>query len=473
MSLTPGAVRKLAGPDLSQLSARISLEKWLRLGTIGSRNDFFRQTQHNLFLWLPELSALRRAEVPVAGRLSFGILLVSQLAATAGFMFVMPFMPLYVEQLGVEDPGRAAAWAGFFNAAAALTMALTAPLWGRLADRYGPKSMLLRAAFAGAVIVGLMGLATSPWHVLVLRLIQGSLTGTVAAATVLASATAPEGKAGSRLGTLQMIIFVAAGAGPFMGGFFAELVGIRASFAVTAALLFASGLMVTAGVAGAKPAPEEDAEDEQRAGPLPWRGLMIGLIPLFFVHVAITGIQPALPGFVGQLAGPDAGVAGLSGQILGAGALAAAAGSVLGGRFAERFGSVKVIVVLLAFAGLVSLPQAAVDNVGQLFALRLLASFSLGMIIPVANLAVRSAVPAGRQGAAFGIAASANSVAFGLGPLGGGLLAATFGFGAPFLAPGILLLAATAALVVLAATVRPHYGRLLKVAKLAFVNLLS
>jgi MFS transporter, DHA1 family, multidrug resistance protein len=413
---------------------------------------------------------LRRAEVPVAGTLSFGVLLVSQLAATTGFMFVMPFMPLYVQQLGVESAGDAAAWAGLLNTATAVTMALAAPLWGRLADRLGPKTMLMRAAFAGSVVVGLMGLATSPWQLLALRLVQGTLTGTVAAATVLVSATAPQGRAGQRLGTLQMVIFVATAAGPFMGGLFAELVGIRASFGVTSALLFASGVMVLLGVERAGAAPEEKEDEVEKAAPLPRLGLMMGLIPLFFVHVAITGVQPALPGFVGELAGASAGVAGLSGQILGAGALAAALGSVVGGRLAERFGAQRVVISALVFAGLASLPQAGVASISELFVLSVLASFALGAVIPVANLVVRASVPAERQGEAFGIAASATSVAFGIGPLGGGLLAASFGFGVPFLVPGILLLAASAALLLLSLAATPRYVRLLK---LVLANLIS
>lgn len=412
---------------------------------------------------------MKRAEVHVAGKLSFGILLISQLAATAGFMFVMPFMPLYVQRLGVEDAGSAAAWAGVLNTATALTMALAAPVWGRLADRLGPKTMLLRAAFAGALVVGLMGLATSPWHLLGLRLVQGTLTGTVAAATVLASATAPQGKAGARLGTLQMIIFVAAAAGPFMGGVFAEAVGIRASFAVTAGLLFLSGVLVLFGVEGADSAVEQD-EEVREPGPLPWRALLIGLIPLFFVHVAMTGVHPALPGFVGQLAGSMSGVASLSGQILGAGALAAAAGSLVGGRLAARFGTLRVMILALLLAGLASLPQAAVSTVGGLFELRLVISFALGLVIPVANLAIRSAVAPERQGEAFGVAASVTSVAFGLGPLGGGLLAASFGFGAPFIVPGVLLISASVALLGLAVASRPRYMRLLR---LVFANLVT
>ena len=413
---------------------------------------------------------MRRAEVPVAGTLSFGVLLVSQLAATTGFMFVMPFMPLYVQELGVESAGGAAAWAGLLNTATAVTMALAAPLWGRLADRLGPKTMLMRAAFAGSVVVGLMGLATSPWQLLALRLVQGTLTGTVAAATVLVSATAPQGRAGQRLGTLQMVIFLATAAGPFMGGLFAELVGMRASFGVTSALLFASGVMVLLGVERAGAAPEEEEDHVERAPPLPRLGLLVGLVPLFVVHVAITGVQPALPGFVGELAGSSAGVAGLSGQILGAGALAAALGSVAGGRLAERFGAQGVVISALILAGLASLPQAGVASIPELFVLSVLASFALGAVIPVANLVVRASVPAERQGEAFGIAASATSVAFGIGPLGGGLLAASFGFGAPFLVPGILLLAASAALILLSLAATPRYARLLK---LVLANLVS
>src|SRR3712207_428426 len=98
------------------------------------------------------------------GRLSFGMLLVSQLLATTAFMFVVPFMPLYVQQLGVEDPQNAAAWAGFINGASGATMAIVAPLWGKLSDRLGRKIMLLRATLAAVVVVGAMGFVAGPWQ---------------------------------------------------------------------------------------------------------------------------------------------------------------------------------------------------------------------------------------------------------------------------------------------------------------------
>ena len=108
----------------------------------------------------------------IDGRSSFIVLLVSQLAATMGFTFVLPFMPIYVQVLGVEDPGSAAAWAGVINSSTAVTMALAAPLWGRLGDRVGLTPMLLRATIAGSLLLGLMGLVGSPWQLLALKTLQ-------------------------------------------------------------------------------------------------------------------------------------------------------------------------------------------------------------------------------------------------------------------------------------------------------------
>ncbi len=377
------------------------------------------------------------------GRLSFVVLLVSQLAATMGFTFVLPFTPLYVQELGVAEAGSAAAWAGVINSSTAVTMALAAPLWGRLGDRVGLKPMLLRATVAGAVVVGLMGLVGSPWQLLALKTLQGCLTGMVAAATVLVSATSPPERAGARLGTLQMVIFAAAAAGPFFGGLFADLVGIRASFGVTAALLAVSAALIFAWVREERPA-EDEAEEEESAevsGPLPHRRLLPSLLALFVVQLAIMSAAPALPGFIHTLMEEPVRVASLAGWIIATGALAASLGSIVGGRLAVRFGARRVIIWTLLFAGISALPQAEVESVALLWILRVVTGLFLGIAVPVANLAIRSAVRSERQGEAFGVAATATSAGNAVGPVAGGLLAASFGFGAPFLVPGVCLVA--------------------------------
>ncbi|MGH3088370.1 MAG: MFS transporter, partial [Rubrobacteraceae bacterium] len=236
--------------------------------------------------------------------------------------------------------------------------------------------------------------------------------------------------------------------GPFVGGTFADLVGIRASFGVTAGLLAFSGILVLFGVGDAKPQKSEVEEGAKTAGAasLPWFGLAPALLALFVAHTSITAVAPALPGFIASLMEEPARVASLAGQILGAGALAAAVGATVGGRLAAKFGPRPVIFFALVFSGLAFLPQAASSGVAELWVLRVVASFFIGAVIPVANLIIRESVPVERQGAAFGVAASATSVAFGVGPLGGGLLAASFGFATPFLVPGFLLMGAAAAM---------------------------
>ncbi len=377
------------------------------------------------------------------------MLLFSQLLGTTAFMFVVPFMPLYVQALGVEDVGHAAAWAGVINGASGATMALVAPLWGKLSDRMGRKLMLLRATLAAVVVVGSMGFVTAPWQLLVLRLLQGTLTGTVPAATSLVAATAPEEKAGWRLGALQTVIFVAAGVGPALGGISADAAGLRASFFVASALLAVSSALILFGVRERRPGHEEaeGAEEAKEDRPaLPYRALMPGLLTLFAVHVAITSAGVVLPGFVGSLS--DTGrIASQAGWIIGTGALVASLGSLVGGRLAARFGTKRVMVASLTFAGLLALPQALVENVPQLWALRLATSLFIGCAIPVANLAIKSVAPADRQGEAFGVASSATSTGFALGPVGGGLLAASLGFWSALLVPGALLLVLATGLV--------------------------
>jgi len=151
--------------------------------------------------------------------------------------------------------------------------------------------------------------------------LQGSLTGTVAAATVLVSATAPPDKASSRLGTLQTFIFAASAAGPFVGGVFADFVGIRASFGVTAALLATSGLLVLFGVREAEPSRSEAAgADASGDGSLPGWRIFPGVLALFVVHLSITAVHPVLPGFLETLMEEPQRVASLAGKILGAAA---------------------------------------------------------------------------------------------------------------------------------------------------------
>ncbi|MDN5698475.1 MAG: MFS transporter, partial [Rubrobacter sp.] len=261
----------------------------------------------------------------VPDKVSFGVLIFAQLVATMGITFVMPFMPLYVQELGIDSERQATAWAGILNGSAGVTMALTAPLWGRLADRVGRKAMLLRATLAASVVVGLMGFVTDPWQLLALRLLQGTLTGTVPAATALVATSSPSDKVGGRLGVLQMTIFLAGALGPLLGGIFIDAAGIRSSFYLTALLLAVSGVMVLFGVYEARREMEESGSHENSAvGAISYYALLPALVALLMSRLTITSANINLPGFLSTLQGSGEGIATQTGRIIAAAALVAA-----------------------------------------------------------------------------------------------------------------------------------------------------
>src|ERR1035437_4579735 len=116
---------------------------------------------------------------------------LSQFLSMMGFAFAMPFAPYYIQQLGITEPNELKMWVALFTAAAPLTLAVASPIWGALGDRYGRRIMLLRANFGGMVVLGLIGLVPNVQMLVMLRLLQGVLTGTVNAAQTFVSVQSP------------------------------------------------------------------------------------------------------------------------------------------------------------------------------------------------------------------------------------------------------------------------------------------
>lgn len=121
---------------------------------------------------------------------------VVQFFGILGFGFARPFLPFYLQELGMTDPARIRVFAGLFQAAAPISMIVVTPFWGYLADRIGRKPMSLRAALGGALAMLALGLARSPEMLLTVRLIQGIFTGTVTANLTLAVTATPPEKTG-------------------------------------------------------------------------------------------------------------------------------------------------------------------------------------------------------------------------------------------------------------------------------------
>jgi len=168
----------------------------------------------------------------------------AQILSMMSFGFGLPFLPYYIQELGVVDQDKVKLYSGILSAVPAISMGIMAPIWGILADKYGKKLMLLRAMFFGSLILAAMGLATRVEHLIFLRIVQGAFTGTVTASAALVASNTPEKRLSYALGFLSSSTFIGYSAGPAMGGYVAEFLGYRASFFIGASLLIIDFFLV-------------------------------------------------------------------------------------------------------------------------------------------------------------------------------------------------------------------------------------
>ncbi|MFN8589896.1 MAG: MFS transporter [Thermomicrobiales bacterium] len=371
-----------------------------------------------------------------------------QLLALIGFTSRVPFLPFFLGDLGVDSVEGQALWSGTINAAGAAAMALTAPLWGLVADRIGRKPMLMRGLFGGALSVGLMAFATAPWQLVLLRVLEGTLTGTVAAATAMVATSAPKRRLGYALGMVQTAVFAGAAAGPLFGGFAYDRIGPRATFAAAGAALFLGGVCVSLFArehfVATPRAPRTGSRWQQvrTSGAFLFSLAMLTMFAaIFIIRTIAMAMQPIIPLFVQQLAPDAAHVATVAGIVLGAAGITSAIAAAWLGRLGDRTGHRRVLTVSLLVAGLLYLPMALVRSPWQLALLQAALGVAIGGLIPSANALIAHLTPVERRGAIFGLTATLSGLGGFVGPLLGAILATSLGFRATFVAAGVLLLA--------------------------------
>ncbi|MCB0045030.1 MAG: MFS transporter [Caldilineaceae bacterium] len=363
-------------------------------------------------------------------RRNLAILFSVQLLSTAGFSLIFPFLPLYVREVGIATHGSLEFWAALVFSSQALTMALSAPIWGALADRLGRKMMIARATLGGAVILVLMGFVHNAEQLVLLRTVQGAVTGVAAAVTALAAAQTPPGRSGGSLGLLQTGRWIGVGVGPLIGGVMGDAFGFRESFWITGALLGLAGLAAVFGLQeDFTPQPPE----EQVSMWADYRALftapgMTGLYSLTFLQsLGRTIITPFAALFVVQLMGTEVGAASMTGLIVGSAAITGAFSGVWLGRLGDRIGHTPVLIGAASFALAASLPQPFVTAAWQLVVLQMLSGFAVGGITPALAALMNLWTPSGHQGATYGLENSINAAARMVAPMAGAGIAVWLG----------------------------------------------
>lgn len=365
--------------------------------------------------------------------------------AGIAFSEIMPFMSLYVSELGHFTKAEVSFYSGLVYAATFLVTAIVSPLWGALADRKGRKIMLIRASFGMAVAMFLMGLVSNVWQLLALRALQGLFSGFISNAQALIATQTPRDHSGQALGTLVTGSTSGMLMGPIIGGALAEVFSIRDTFFITAALLALAGVLSATLVKEYfTPVKRSNQSGKGGVGGLlaqfkSPRLIMVLLLSTMFVQLGNTSIAPIISLYVKQLMGnqgPIALVAGIIAALPGISNILAAPRL---GAYGDSRGSGRVLMAGYLFAMLMYIPQGLVTSIWVLGFLRLMIGISDGALFPTIQTLLTKNSPISATSAIFSWNQSFQALGNMFGSLLGGSLAGLFGYNTVFISTACLL----------------------------------
>ena len=357
------------------------------------------------------------------------------------FTLVMPFISVFVEELGV-GPGLVEYYAGLAVSTNALAAALMAPIWGSLADRYGRKPMMVRAAFVMIFTMGGMAFVPNVFWLLVLRVLNGVFTGYIPNATALIASQVPKDKTGYALGTLSTGAVAGNLIGPTLGGVLAEMFGVHTVFLLVG-LLYAIVVILTVFYI------REDFVPIKKSDALPVkevfaqvkdRKILAGLFVTSMVIIAAAqAVVPILTLYVRHLGQTD-NLLFVAGFIISLPGMASLVTSGYLGKLGDRIGNHRLLLMALTYSLLINVFCVFAENPFQLGLLRFLYGFGTGALLPSVNSLLTKLTPKEGISRIFAYNQLFNNLGSVVGPMMGSAVAARMGYDWVFyLSSGLVL----------------------------------
>ena len=351
---------------------------------------------------------------------------------------VVPFMPIFVEQLGVE-PSQVTFYSGLAISVSAISAACVSPLWGILADKYGRKPMMIRAGLAMTITMGGLAFVPNVYWLLALRLLNGVFTGFVPNATALIASQVPKDKSGYALGTLSSGVVAGTLTGPFVGGMIAEVFGIRNVFLMVGGFLFLAAILTIFFIKeDFQPVPKEKAlPTKELFTSVKYPYLLFNLFATSFViQVAAQSVGPILALYIRDL-GQKENLLFVSGLIVSSMGLSSMMSSGVMGRLGDKVGNHRLLIVAQAYSALIYLLCANASTPLELGIYRFLFGLGTGALVPGINALLSRMTPKAGISRVFAF----NQVFFYLGgvigPLAGSAVAGQFGYHSVFYATAL------------------------------------
>ena len=353
----------------------------------------------------------------------------------ASISLIVPFMPIFVEQLGIEGD-QVAFYAGLAISVSAVSAALVSPIWGILADKYGRKPMMIRAGLAMTITMGGLAFVPNIYWLLFLRLLNGVFTGFVPNATALIASQVPKDKSGAALGTLSTGVVAGTLTGPFVGGFIAEIFGIRNVFLLVGSFLFLAAILTIFFIKeDFQPVAKEKAIPTKEVfSSFKYPRLLVNLfLTSFVIQFSAQSIGPILALYVRDL-GQTENLLFVSGLIVSSMGFSSMMSAGILGKLGDKVGNHRLLVAAQIYSVIIYLLCAHATSPLQLGLYRFLFGLGTGALIPGVNALLSKMTPKSGISRIFAF----NQVFFYLGgvigPMAGSAVAGYLGYHAVFYA---------------------------------------
>ncbi len=372
------------------------------------------------------------------------ISLVCVFCIAFGVSQLAPILPLYFHDLGVQTPEAMSLWSGLATGATYIIVCIAAPFWGRIADKRGRKITLIRSSFGMALCNILIAFQTTPEGVVLIRLIQGLVSGFYSASITLIASESPIERTGWALGLLASANLAGSLIGPLLGGYIADTVGIRNDFIIVGIIMSLAGLLAAVFIhEDYKPkANVEKLSISKLKEQIPEFNSVIALCVASFIYaICIMSLQPVISVYIKGIVPSDTeNLAFIAGAVFSAMGIAQLMSSSPLGKLVDKIGPRKVLVISLIYVGILNIPQAYVSDVYQLAIIRFLQGFGLGGMLPALNTYLSSKTPREFTGQVFSYNQSCLFFGYFLGSVGGASLMAWLGFTTLFWVSGGLFI---------------------------------
>lgn len=376
------------------------------------------------------------------------VLALTSFLAGVSWNQVIPFLPLYLSELGTT-PETVTFWSGLVFSMHFASALIMMPIWGRLSDRYGRKPMAVRAGVSLSLIYLLMSLVQAPWQLAVCRFLNGALTGFIPMSTALLASNTPKQYAGRYMAGIQTAVAAGNMLGPALGATMAGLFGIRGAMRLSAAAVFVSAMLVAL-LVEERNKPHGITErstliDDMRLAwqsPTLWVVLFINIV----ATIGMVGIQPILALHVEDLVtrNPNAWYAGMRESLIAVVFMLPAIAVVMTAarwvRMSENRGVYRVVFLSLIGSGLSCMLLGLTGNIFVFMVLFFVNGLFIAALRPVAAAIIATQVDKKFHGRAFGMQTSAQTLGGLVGPLTSGVIAGYFGNHMVFVLVGAVLI---------------------------------